>query len=204
MKIAVFVSGRGSNLRAIQKSIKNGKINAKITAVVSNKSDCPAFEFARDESIPVFSVYDGEKDGFYNYHTLGEKLSTDGVELIALAGFLKRIPVNFLEKFRDRIINIHPALLPAFGGKGMYGMNVHKAVFNSSAKISGASVHFVNANYDEGKIIAQKCVEIEGVKSPEEIAKKVLKIEHELLPFVIKKFTEGKIYRNGERIDILD
>jgi len=86
----------------------------------------------------------------------------------------------------------------------MYGMNVHKAVFNSSAKISGASVHFVNANYDEGKIIAQKCVEIEGVKSPEEIAKKVLKIEHELLPFVIKKFTEGKIYRNGERIDILD
>ncbi len=204
MNIAVFVSGRGSNLRAIYNSIKNGEIRGKVVAVVSDKNNCPAFEFATAENIPRYSVSGKEKEEFLSYEELSETLSASRVELIVLAGFLKKIPVSFLNIFRDKIINIHPALLPSFGGKGMFGMNVHKAVFNSSAKVSGATVHFVNANYDEGKIIAQKCVEIEGVMSPEEIAERVLKIEHELLPFVVKKFAERKIVKNGERIDILD
>lgn len=204
MNIAVFVSGRGSNFRAIYNSIKNGEIRGKVVAVVSDKNNCPAFEFASAENIPRYPVSGKEKEEFLSYEELSETLSASRVELIVLAGFLKKIPVSFLNKFRDKIINIHPALLPSFGGKGMFGINVHKAVFNSSAKVSGATVHFVNANYDEGKIIAQKCVEIEGVKSPEEIAERVLKIEHELLPFVVKKITERKIVKNGERIDILD
>ena len=204
MNIAVFVSGRGSNLRAIHDSIKNGEINGKIVAVVSDKQNCPAFEFALENGIKIYSVYNGKKEDFLSYADIAEILSSANVELVVLAGFLKMIPTAFLEKFRDKIINIHPALLPSFGGKGMYGMNVHRAVFDSSSKVSGATVHFVNANYDEGKIIAQRCVNIEDAESPEDIAERVLKVEHQLLPFVVGKFAERKIVRNGERIKILD
>ncbi len=102
--------------------------------------------------------------------------------------------------YSGKIINIHPALLPAFGGAGMYGLNVHKAVFESSAKVSGATVHFVDEKYDNGKIIAQQCVDISNVKSPEEIAGLVLKIEHKLLPEVILAFAEGRIKIINQRV----
>ena len=133
------------------------------------------------------------KKNFTNYpHLIIElkKLSTD---LIVLAGFLKKIPDELVDEFENRIINIHPALLPSFGGKGMYGQNVHKAVFDCSAKYSGATVHFVNKIYDDGKIIAQKAIDISDVESPEENAARVLKIEHEILPLVVQKFAENKI-----------
>ena len=113
------------------------------------------------------------------------------------------IPVEVIEAFRNRIINVHPALLPSFGGKGMYGMNVHRVVLNSSAKVSGATIHFVNEVYDEGKIIAQKSVDISDLNSPEQIAARVLKIEHKLLPSVIEQFALNKISFDDERIKIL-
>ena len=113
------------------------------------------------------------------------------------------IPSNLLKKFEGKIINIHPALLPSFGGKGMYGLNVHKAVFESSAKVSGVTIHFVDETYDTGKIIAQKCVDISTAKSPEEIASMVLEIEHQLLPFVIKKFAEDKVKRINNRVIVV-
>ncbi|MEE9432127.1 MAG: formyltransferase family protein, partial [Melioribacteraceae bacterium] len=115
------------------------------------------------------------------------------VDLIVLAGFLKKIPNEFVSVFVNKIINIHPALLPKYGGKGMYGANVHKAVFEAQEKISGATVHFVNKIYDDGKIIEQRSVDITDVKSPTEIAERVLKIEHELLPDVIKKIAKGTL-----------
>jgi folate-dependent phosphoribosylglycinamide formyltransferase PurN len=121
-----------------------------------------------------------------------------------LAGFLKKISDEFVDAFENKIINIHPALLPSFGGKGMYGINVHKAVFDSSAKISGATVHFVDKIYDNGKIIAQKAVDISHVNNPEEIAEKVLEVEHELLPFVVEKFADYKIKIVNNRVLILD
>jgi folate-dependent phosphoribosylglycinamide formyltransferase PurN len=124
--------------------------------------------------------------------------------LIVLAGFLKLIPPDFIERFKNRVINIHPALLPSFGGKGMYGMNVHKAVFESSAKISGATVHIIDNTYDTGKIIAQKSVDISDVNSPEEIAERVLNIEHYLLPFVIGKFADKKIKLVNNKIELLN
>ena len=113
------------------------------------------------------------------------------------------IPETVIKNFNNRIINIHPALLPSFGGKGMYGMNVHKAVYNSGAKVSGATVHFIDEAYDEGKIIAQKKVDISDVKFPEQIAERVLKIEHELLPFVIEKFARNQISVKKNRIMLL-
>jgi len=200
LKIAVFVSGRGSNLKAIL-NYPDLKNIIEVVAVISDKLDCKAFEIAKEYGIKSFSVGDGaDKIKQTQLTPLLKKLDVD---LIVLAGYLKLIPLDLIENFERRIINIHPALLPSFGGKGMYGMNVHRAVFNSSAKVSGATVHSVDMTYDTGKIIAQKCVDISDVKSPEEIADRVLKIEHQLLPEVVKAFAENKVKFESERIVII-
>ena len=201
MKIAVFVSGRGSNLSAIisHPALKN-LIN--IVAVFSDKVECGAFTIAKEYRIKTFSV--GNKEAQTKQNEIESILKELQVELIVLAGYLKLIPNELIESFKNRIINIHPALLPSFGGKGMYGINVHKAVFSSSAKVSGATVHFVDKSYDTGKIIAQTCVDISDVKSAEEIADRVLKVEHQLLPEVIKAFAENKIKFDSDRVSILE
>ena len=197
MKIVVFVSGRGSNLQAILNSLDlRNKVEVK--AVVSDKKECSAFHIAEKYSIPTYSI---TMTGFTELY---EIFLNYKVELIVLAGFLKLIPSDFIERYKNRIINIHPALLPSFGGKGMYGMNVHNAVFESSAKISGATVHFIDNSYDTGKIIAQQSVDITDVVSPEEIAERVLKIEHILLPYVIGKFADNKIKIENNRIELLN
>lgn len=200
MNIVVFVSGRGSNLKAILNSelLKN---KIEIKGIFSDKSDCAAFEIARQHAIKYYSL--GQKEDYINYDQLVTLLELQKIGLIVLAGFLKLIPAPVISRFRNRIINIHPALLPSFGGKGMYGIKVHEAVFNSSAKVSGATVHLVDETFDTGKIIAQQCVDISDVTSPEEIAERVLKIEHKLLPFVISKFAEEKIKIINERVVIV-
>lgn len=201
MKIAVFVSGRGSNLKAIL-NYPDLKNLIEIVAVLSDKSDCKAFEIAKEYGIKSFSVGDGaEKIKQMEITTHLKKLE---VGLVVLAGYLKIIPSDLIENFENRIINIHPALLPSFGGKGMYGIHVHKAVFDSSAKVSGATVHIVDKTYDTGKIVAQKCVDISDVKSPEEIAERVLKIEHQILPEVVKAFAENKIRFESDRVVIIN
>jgi phosphoribosylglycinamide formyltransferase 1 len=197
LKIAVFVSGRGSNLKAILSSKEiEGLVEVKI--VLSDKISCPAFQIAESFSIPTYSI--GDEVGCVKFDKLISLLLDFKIDLIILAGFLKLIPKKLIDAFRNRIINIHPALLPSFGGKGMYGINVHKAVFESSAKVSGATVHFVDYTYDTGNIIAQRCVDISDVKSPEEIAERVIKIEHELLPFIIKKIALQKVIVVDKRV----
>ena len=197
LRIAVFVSGRGSNLKAILDSpfLKN---KIQVVAVLSDKENCPAFEIAREHSIDTYNI--GKKENFIRNDELKEFLKKLNPDLVVLAGYLKLIPSDVVKNFTNKIINIHPALLPAFGGDGMYGMNVHRAVFNSSAKVSGATVHFVNEIYDSGKIIAQKCVDISGTRSPEEIAEAVLKVEHKILPEVILAFTEKRIQIVDSRV----
>ena len=199
LALAVFVSGRGSNLKAILDSpiLKNV---VEVKAVVGDKLYCPAFEIAKNFSIPVYSV--GNKEGFSSFDDLNTILKSLKVELIVLAGFLKMIPENFIKSFRNKIINIHPALLPSFGGSGMYGMNVHRAVYESSAQVSGATVHFVDETYDTGRIIAQRCVDISGVSSPEQIAERVLSVEHQLLPYVIEKIALGKVFVENNRVRV--
>lgn len=197
MNIAVFVSGRGSNLKAILTS-KELEGLVKVAAVISDKVSCPAFQIAQSYSIPTYTV--GNNATNLNSQQLLGLLIELKLDLIVLAGYLKLIPNEVIDAFRNKIINIHPALLPSFGGKGMYGSNVHKAVFESSVKVSGATVHFVDYTYDTGSIIAQRCVDISEVKSPEEIAEKVLKIEHELLPYVIKKFVCNEVKIENRRV----
>jgi formyltetrahydrofolate-dependent phosphoribosylglycinamide formyltransferase len=200
-KIAVFVSGRGSNLKAIFDKVP--KELAEICAVISDKKECGAIEFATQNFIPSFLVGSKEEKNICDYNQLIHKLKEIEINLVVLAGFLKKIPDNFIDTFENQIINIHPALLPCFGGEGMYGMKVHKTVFESTAKISGATVHFVDKIYDHGKIIAQRAVDISDVKSPEEIAQRVLQIEHELLPFVVWKFGEQKVVIKENRVVVL-
>lgn len=195
-KIAVFVSGRGSNLKALLNSDDLYEI-VKVEAVVSNKVDCGAFTIANEFNIDKYVI---GKQGI-SYSELAAVFDEKKIDLIVLAGFLKLIPADFIEKFENRIINIHPALLPAFGGNGMYGSNVHTAVYNSSAKISGCSVHFVNNEFDSGLIIAQKSVDISMVKSPDEIAEKVLEQEHILLTEVIKGFALNKFKIVNNRVE---
>jgi formyltetrahydrofolate-dependent phosphoribosylglycinamide formyltransferase len=197
LKIAVFVSGRGSNLKAILNSRETKDI-VEVMCVIGDKADCGAFKIAEDFSIPTYSI--GNKPGCISYTELLSILNKSGIELIVLAGFLKLIPVELVTAYRNRIINIHPALLPSFGGSGMYGINVHKAVYESSAKVSGPTVHFVDDTYDTGKIIAQRCVDISDVKSPEEIAQRVLEEEHKVLPFVVRKFAEDKVKIENNRV----
>jgi formyltetrahydrofolate-dependent phosphoribosylglycinamide formyltransferase len=200
LKIVVFVSGRGSNLNAIINS-PDLKDLIDVVAVISDKIDCKAFDIARNYNIDSFSI--GNKQGQIKHTEITGLLKNLKVDLIVLAGYLKLIPSDLIENFKNKIINIHPALLPSFGGTGMYGINVHRAVFNSSAKVSGVTIHFVDKSYDTGKIIAQRCVDISDVKSPEEIAEKVLRVEHQLLPEVVKAFAENKIKFESERVTIL-
>lgn len=202
LKIAVFVSGRGSNLKAILNAVSNKEISVNIEAIVSDKIDCPAFEIANDYSIPVYSVKNEKSDGFHSYPELISIFENIDIQLIVLAGFLKKIPDELIDKYPNKIINIHPALLPSFGGKGMYGLNVHKAVFEKSAQVSGPTIHFVDKIYDNGKIIAQQAVDISDVEKPEEIAAKVLEVEHKLLPFVVGKFADNKVKIKNNRVVI--
>jgi formyltetrahydrofolate-dependent phosphoribosylglycinamide formyltransferase len=203
-KIAVFVSGRGSNLQAILDFVLETKSKIEIIAVVSDKVNCPAFEIAKTNSIKTYSVALKENDNFISYTTLLHELKVNSTDLVVLAGFLKKIPDILIDNFESKIINIHPALLPSFGGKGMYGENVHKAVFEKSAQISGATIHFVDKIYDNGKIIAQKSIDISDVISSSEIAERVLKIEHKLLPAVIEKFSQNKVVVKNNRVYILN
>ncbi len=201
MEIAVFVSGRGSNLKAILDS-PDLKDIVEVKAVLSDKINCKAFEIADAFGIKTFSVGDGE--GKIKSSEIVSTLSNLKIQLVVLAGYLKLIPSELIDVFENRIINIHPALLPSFGGNGMYGIRVHQAVFKSSAKISGATVHMVDKYYDTGKIIAQKCVDISDLNSPEEIADRVLQVEHKLLPEVIKAFALNKIKIKSNRITIIN
>lgn len=192
-RICVFASGRGSNLQAIIDAIKKGKLNCEIVFVLSNNSDSGALEIARQNNIPAFHLSEKKfhKENFEL--SLLDLLEQFQPDLIVLAGYMKLVPVSVIEKFRNRIINIHPALLPKFGGKGMYGMNVHEAVFAAGEKVSGVTVHLVNEKYDEGKILYQEQIDISDCNSAEEISSKVLKLEHRLYPEVIQNIIEGKI-----------
>jgi formyltetrahydrofolate-dependent phosphoribosylglycinamide formyltransferase len=201
-KIAVFVSGRGSNFKAVYNSIDGSK--AQICAIISDVVNCGAVKFANEKNIPVFIVKSKINPDGFSFVNLVDELKKSEIDLIVLAGFLKKVADEFVEAFENKIINIHPALLPSFGGKGMYGHFVHEAVFNSTAKVSGATVHFVDKIYDNGLIIHQKCVSIAKCTNAEEIAEAVLKVEHEILPYVVNKFIDDKVKIINNRVIIED
>jgi len=202
LKIAVFASGRGSNFEAILEAIRSGGIkNAGIIAVISNNFGAGALEIARSNGIPALHIDRAqfESDEAFDRQVIGT-LEIYGVNFIALAGYMKIISPAVISKYRNRIINIHPALLPKFGGKGMYGKNVHAAVIASGAKVSGATVHMVDEVYDRGAIILQKTVTVSPQDTPESLADKVLMVEHEIYPEAVCMFTEGKVLIKDNKV----
>lgn len=183
--IAFLTSGksRGSNFESIMNYIRKSDVPIEAKFLVITCADAPIIQ--RAEKFGVRYILLDKKDTFEQ--ELLTYLQKNDVHLIALAGFMRKLSEQFLKSFSGDIINIHPALLPKFGGKGMYGMRVHEAVFKAKEDYSGASVHYVNEGYDEGEIIAQRKVLIGHCETADEIAHEVLRVEHQLYPEVIEK-----------------
>lgn len=182
--IAVLISGGGTNLQAIIDNTKNNYINGNIKIVISNREDAYGLTRAKNAGIKAAVIKDDEK--------LISTLSENKIDLIVLAGYLKILPEKITKIYENKIINIHPSLIPAFCGRGYYGLKVHEAVIKKGVKYTGATTHFVNEGADEGPIIMQRITEV-GEETPEELQAKVLKIEHEILPLSVKYFCEEKL-----------
>lgn len=181
-KIILFASGSGTNAENIIKYFKDSDV-AEVVAVISNKSDAKVLERAKNLDVSNFFF---TKEQFATDSILN-KIKEIKPDLIVLAGFLLKFPSNIIELYPNKIINIHPALLPKYGGKGMYGMNVHKAILENQETETGISIHYVDEHYDNGDMIFQKSVSIEHCKTPEEIAQKVHELEHEHFPKIIEQ-----------------
>jgi phosphoribosylglycinamide formyltransferase-1 len=182
-RIAVLASGRGSNLQAIIEHFDNlaRERIAKVALVASNRADTPALIRGATASIDI-AHFDAADDG----SELLDLLRKSRIDLVVLAGYLKRIPPKVIREYAGRIMNIHPALLPAFGGEGMYGARVHEAVIASGTKESGVTVHLVDDEYDRGPIVAQWRVPVEPTDTPDSLAARVLAVEHVVYPRAVE------------------
>ncbi|MDU1202913.1 MAG: phosphoribosylglycinamide formyltransferase [Clostridiales bacterium] len=194
LNIGVLISGGGSNLQAIIDDCESKKINGNIKVVISNRED--AFGLERAKKHNIRSVFEKDEDEVIKI------LKEENIDLVVLAGYLKIISPKFVSEFENKIMNIHPALIPSFCGDGFYGEKVHQAVIDYGAKVSGATVHFVNEKADAGPIIMQDTVKVMDDDDAKTLAKRVLEVEHTILPRCVKLFCEGKISVEGRRVRI--
>lgn len=194
LNIGVLISGGGTNLQAIIDETKSGGINGTIKLVISNKENAYGLERARLSKIKA--VYETDEDKII------ELLKENNIDLIVLAGYLKIITPKFVDEFRNKIINIHPSLIPSFCGKGYYGEKVHQGVIDYGAKVTGATVHFVDEGADTGAIIMQEAVNVEQDDDAKSLAKRVLEVEHRILKESIRLFCENKLSIQGRRVFI--
>lgn len=192
IRIAVFASGRGSNLEALLDALE-GRRDVAVVLVASDRADAVALDRARARGVETAVVAPDDAAA------LLAMLQGARLDWIVLAGYLKRVPDEIVRRYRNRILNIHPALLPAHGGKGMYGERVHAAVLKAGEKVSGASVHLVDEEYDRGPVVAQETVAVEPGDTPATLAARVLDVEHRLLPAVVIAAAEGRIRVEGAR-----
>lgn len=192
--LGFLASGNGSNIQAIIDAYKQGLICSTPKVIISNNSKSFALQRGQQEGLVTHHIsskhypFDNDLD-----NALIEKFEKQEVNLIILAGYMKKVGTTLLEHYKDRVLNIHPALLPKYGGEGMYGSNVHQAVFDNKEKESGATVHLINQEYDKGRILNQDSVSISSEDTPEIIAQKVLKIEHKLYYSTIRAIEVGQI-----------
>ena len=192
--LVIFASGNGSNFINIYNKVNSNDINGNLCLLVSNNSNCNAVNFAANHNIDFF-VYNTKKFPLDEKQIiLIDKIKTYDIDLIILAGYMKKISHNFIDSFKNKIINIHPSLLPNYGGKGFYGLKVHEAVSKNGETKTGATVHFVDYNYDTGPILLQQEIDIEKGEESLSIAKKVLEIEHEIYAKSIRLFCDDKVY----------
>lgn len=194
LNIGVLVSGGGSNLQAIIDDCENGEIKGNIKVVISNKEDAFGLERARKHNIRA--VFEKDEDEVIKI------LKEENVDLVVLAGYLKIISPKFVSEFENKMMNIHPSLIPSFCGDGFYGEKVHQAVIDYGAKVSGATVHFVNEEADAGPIIMQDTVKVMDDDDAKTLAKRVLEVEHTILPKCVKLFCEGTISVEGRKVKV--
>ena len=194
LNIGVLISGGGTNLQAIIDETKSGGINGIVKLVISNKEDAYGLERARLSKIKA--IYETDEDKII------EILKENNIDLIVLAGYLKIITPKFVDEFRNKIINIHPSLIPSFCGKGYYGEKVHQGVIDYGAKVTGATVHFVDEGADTGAIIMQETVNVEQDDDAKSLAKRVLEVEHRILKESIRLFCDNKLSIQGRRVFI--
>ena len=201
-KIVVFASGGGTDFQSVIDANERAPF-CEIAYLVASKPNIGAIARAEKHGINTI-VYDpsiGESMQEF-YARLTKQFKAEGIDYILLAGWLKIIPESFISAFEDRIVNIHPSLLPSFGGKGYYGLRVHEAVLDYGAKVSGCTVHFVTAEVDGGAIIAQECVRVMNDDTPETLQQRVLAVEHILLPRAMKLLCEGKVEKVGRTVKV--
>lgn len=191
-RFAVFASGRGSNLESLFESLADVPA-VEIVLVASDRPGARALERAEGRGVATAVIDPDDAGGILAL------LDEHGVEWVALAGYLRKVPAPVVERFHGRILNVHPALLPRFGGPGMYGLRVHRAVLEAGETESGASVHIVDEEYDRGPVVARRRVEVRPDDTPESLAARVLEVEHALLPAVVRAAAEGRIRVEGER-----
>ena len=206
LQIAVMVSGhgRGTNLQALIDGCRSGEIPGEVSVVIGTRSDAPALERARSAGIRTVVIsprkYEGDDEAYGA--ALLRVLHGAGAGLVCLAGYMRILPVSVVDAFRDRIMNVHPALLPHFGGRGMYGENVHRAVLDSGMRVSGATVHLVDESYDSGPIVHQIAVPVLDEDTPESLAARVLSAEHRAYTEAVRWFAEGRIRVEDRRVRI--
>ena len=201
-KIAVFASGGGTDFQSVIDANERDPF-CEIACLVASKEGIGAIDRAKKHEIPFF-VY-AKKD--YPslealYDSLADRLENEGIDFIVLAGYLTILTERFVKRFEDKIINIHPSLIPAFCGKGYYGLKVHRAVIEYGAKLSGCTVHFVNAEPDGGAILMQEAVEVFPSDTPEQLQERILHLEHRILPQAVRALVEGRVHKNGRIISI--
>lgn len=202
-RIAVFASGSGSDFQSVIDANERENF-CEISLLVASKPGIYAIERAKKHRIE--SIVCSRKD-FADAEALGEKLIAElqarGVDYIVLAGYLSMVPENLIRAYPDRIINIHPSLIPSFCGKGYYGLNVHKAAIEYGVKISGLTVHFVDEHYDSGAILLQRAVAVAQDDTPETLQARILEEEHKALPEAVRLLTTGKVVKDGRKVRIL-
>lgn len=187
VKLAIFASGRGSNAAAILNT--QNYANFTIALIVVSRAGAPVIQLAESNNIPVLVL---DKENFQGKDSLIQTLNQYAIDIICLAGFLWKIPNYLIEAYPNRIINIHPSLLPKYGGKGMYGIHVHQAVIDNNEEYSGITIHLVNEEYDKGRMLFQEKIALNINETPESLAKRILALEHQHYPRVIAEFCSSE------------
>ena len=204
LRLAVFASGRGSNFQAILQAINENRLRASVAMLITDKPDAWALQFARHAGIVTEFLTRKNFSHENDYErALLQAVKRSAANFIVLAGYLSKIPLALVQEFRGRMINIHPALLPSFGGKGMYGRRVHQAVLDYGCKVSGATVHLVEEEYDSGPPILQRCVPVLWNDTAESLAARVLEVEHQILPEALQLFAGDRVVIDGRRVRVL-
>ena len=200
LRLGVLASGRGSNFLSLINAIKDGKLNAEMKVLICNKKNAGALTIAQENQIPnVFISPKKFADPIEFDQQVLDTFKKFDVNFVVLAGYLKLLSKKLVQVYKNRILNIHPALLPSFGGKGMYGHHIHESVINRGCKVSGVTVHLVDELYDHGPIVMQRCVPVLENDDPDSLATRVLVQEHKIFAEALQLFAEKRVQINGQQ-----